>query len=290
MPTEFLRESIVGGHKMVADSLRECGVEVFHLDEAIVERLVELEETYFNEDSRAVRSLVLATAAYLVEEEPGLGLSEEQMKTLGLAATLHDVGKSGPPDADLEMRSTIRRIYSLGSAVVRQAQEASIPPDSTIEHVVQQYWPGAATRMLMRLAEIKDFSLVTMRDFWNAHGYWSYELLATHPKGLNQHVIDIVAFHHVLEGISPKPIAPDEYFVTGSAEKRMAFMLIAADKYEAARVRGGKDHETAMNVVRGKVIGSQWKDNAVFLRILDAFNKVGEKTLAEFLKKNQTSL
>lgn len=270
-------------YEWVAESFREAGVEEFELNSEVIDRLVELEATPFNNDSRAIRTVSLEMARHLAESRPELALSEGELKNLSLACLLHDVGKSGPADASLEARKTIQELYTLGRKSGGRG-ELKVPPGTPVGKVIREMWPGEAEARLEHLKGAGKASIETMRDFWDAHGYWSCEILERYPKGLNDRVLDIVASHHILEGVNPKKLrdAPVESLLIDAGESYVEFMLIVADKYEAAIVRGGKSHKEAVEFIREKVTNSEFKNNESARIVLSALDEVGERALRRF--------
>lgn len=265
--------------KKILDSLGEAGCEEPEkLHEEIIKRLILLEaESKFNEDSRKIERGVCNVLDYLeqhfAEAYPQMVLAKDHKIEGRIAAIVHDIGKSGPAEANEQERLTVVRLF---------AQEQIKDPQLTLEKAAtENFSPEEAREMLENLKNCGIDSQVTMRQFWDMHAIWTHDILEKFPSGLNRRVRIIAGSHHFNKGINPYDLAESEVPIESSAIGLLedyvnviaGRVLTFVDQYEANVRRSGSDHENAMAWVRENPLN---KNDKIMELICDAIDELGK--------------
>ena len=226
-------------------------------------------------------------------------MSEEEMNELRYACLVHDVGKSGPAGATPEEQQAFVDIFNLDfNQIIYTVNDNEVTPQElTLEQALQiKVEEGDLTKE--RADEIVDKILeagkkqqekrfdtklsknTRMGVLWSAHVYWTYDILK--DQGLNQHVVEVAASHHMIDGYDPARIGVEN--VDGQmaslemADKYQAFRvrLVLADKYQAFRIRGTKTHDQTIEILRGIIeerLGNNDKVKQVYLKAVEELDK-----------------
>lgn len=283
------QNSIVGepltGFEKIADrekifsSLTRTGFKG-NINEELINRLILFErESTFNEDARLIErgmdNVLYFLEKHSKDKQSRLVLTEEQKINGRLAALLHDIGKSGPAHANREEQEAVIKLYAIESI--------NTPSCSVGDIVAERFDKQQAEELLGKLAACLVFPEMTMRQFWNLHAKWTYELLLKYPEGLNNHIQIIAGSHHLDNGISPHillktnaPLKSDIIETLGGEvndlEERI---LMVVDKYQAVVRRGGVDHEAAIAWVRNNLV-KYGKDDSL-QSVIDAVDELGKQ-------------
>lgn len=131
---------------VLADSFNTMLSEIKTREEEIVTTLVRAAE-YRDTDTGAHVSRVAGYAALIARE---LGLPEGQCELIGLASTMHDMGKLGVPDSILlkpgpltvEERAEMERHASVGRQILDGSRSELIQLAADIAHCHHERWDG----------------------------------------------------------------------------------------------------------------------------------------------------
>lgn len=282
----------------VLRSIEETGCKE-KVSESVVERLAELSRfsRYFFDSvmiSRATSNIVDFITERYSNQKPQFKLSLEQKARGRLAALLHDVGKTGPGDADHSRQQAVLALFRIETR--RQSETGLRFADRTVGDVVSEQYPAQAESILQRLRACGIGSGDRMLKFWNSHSYWTKEVLESDPGELSHETRVIAASHHIDKGHDPygildnNPIsvniqtraigAMEEYTAAGQgyAEALEQRVLLAADKYQAAVRRSDFGHREAFQSLRAELAGSYDNDEimTIVFEAIDELGKQGE--------------
>ncbi len=188
-------------------------------------------------------------------ESPHL-LSPEHRHDVRLATLLTDIGKTGPSDSTHDQREVITSIFAIDGNIDGTKV--------TIEQYISKNFPEADHQHMRASLDVMGIDRgVTMREFWNMHLDWGYEILQNSTTSPD--VILIAGSHHLLEGNIPDDIINFEtgkFQVLGvDREIDTRDVLVALfDKYDAQRRRAGVNHETAIEYLYGRVVENETLD------------------------------
>ncbi|MFC1640424.1 hypothetical protein ACFL2D_00060 [Patescibacteria group bacterium] len=238
-------------------------------------------------------------------------LPKEELERLRLASLVHDVGKTGPESATEEEQRAVMELFNIdfdneeavarygvraGELTMRQAVNIAIDrevisperADKVLELIEK------ATRSSKR-PETKLTEESQMIDFWGAHVYWSYDILK--KSEVNEDLAKLVGSHHILEGRNPAGLAQDEVDTIIAtlelADKYHSLRgagLIMLDRYQAARMRGGKTHEEAVEYLYSSLNHSPHGLSRTFEKNYHAATGEMAKEVAGVMKKFEKDL
>ncbi|MBN3038905.1 MAG: phosphodiester glycosidase family protein, partial [Candidatus Omnitrophica bacterium] len=147
-------------------------------------------------------------------------------------------------------------------------------PQTAKNHISEEtrYWIIQALQKVVNPITQRPFDVQydSMRKFWDSHTYWSFETL--NQFDLPKELIDLVRFHHVLEGTFRSEFNK----VSEDFARRCAY-LIVADKYEAFINRMGMSHGRAVAALRGIMTSDKVKGLAhkeVFFEAIERLDNV----------------
>lgn len=254
------------------------------IPEALTNRLKELEITKHNRDARVIYNAAFQTF-HLIRKENLYPLKKEDLGPLLAASILHDIGKSGPADLPAKIRKTIIELYGLETPLHNHQR---LDVGGQLKHLILQsqesgYYPARLAQLSDNLKQAGIDKEHSIRNFWQKHTQWTFDLLNRFLKKdnpLDQKIIKIAASHHYLEGFNPaevnlKNTAPPE------EEKRLNFLiklLIVFDKYQGARRRGRLKPSEALEDVRKKIADKNFGQDSEFQSILEITKKIEEET------------
>jgi response regulator RpfG family c-di-GMP phosphodiesterase len=248
--------------------------------EEIVSRLILLEkESKFNDDSRKIERGMENVLKLLeerhAEQYPQMRFSQKQLAEARIAAILHDIGKSGPVEADAAEQEVIVKIFA--------CENIDNPNQPVMEVAVEIFGTDRITEIEHLLAKRGISAQATMRQFWDQHAKWTHDILERYPQGIDRHARIIAGSHHIDRGINPYNLPETEIPLTanviGTLEDYVEFLeeraLIALDQYEAAIRRGGASHEKALNWVKNNL--AKFKKDELMKFVFAVIDELGKE-------------
>ena len=201
-----------------------------------------------------------------------------------LAALIHDIGKTGPPNInqegakvmsevqnlahDLDIQAAIPRIFSITGVkgIDKQTTIQEFLKQSQEQRKITHDENQQLTLLLGKITNpftLQFFNPVTdtMADLWDSHTLWGVQLLR--QAGVNQEIIDTVAQHHRIDVYADNSLVlyidtDQETIIRIPANQATDLhksttpqgrLLLALDKYSAFIERGGLSPEEAIQVV-----------------------------------------
>lgn len=287
--------------KEIAENFKEAGFEK-ELDGKIIEKLARLkEESGFYEESCQVQIGV----SNILDELNLTGKKNE----VNVAALLHDIGKTGPAEANEKESKAIIKIF---------AQRKINDENLSLEEGIRMGFSDNEYEAKKIIEIIKKMNVrfknelkidckinlnMTMRQFWDMHGQWTNDILKKHPLNLNEEIITIAGSHHFYRGgdLDPYAISDSkalrkikaEAAAIGLMEEYWTFIigriLAAVDQYEASVRRSRHNHEEAIKWVRNNLMKFEKtkgdKMMALVCDIIDELGRNGKIFLSKAAKK-----
>lgn len=227
----------------------------------ILNHLMVLEEnSYFNNDSRMIKEGIGNLVTDL--EKNNIFFTEEQKKELSLAALLHDIGKSSSSE-DPDCQLAVVRLFSAKNINKND-------PELTVLDVVKGNFSNEIDRIIFNLSKVGVAPDMKIRVFWDQHVFWTKEILDKFSVFSEETKI-IAASHHLINrGINPCGIVENKI---SKELKYRIFILMAVDKYQARRVRGGATNEEAIEYLRNDF--EEYNNDSVVKMIIETIDKLG---------------
>jgi len=243
----------------------------------LYERLVELNsmpESHF-EDAVGMAKIV----DYLWDEikgEKDIKFTKDKLK---LACLFHDIGKSGPADANHGQRYLIETLFNptLFSPKSekfknRKPREMSIEEALETENMpekeeIKEYLKTLSVHIYdpksKKTKEEKfDLKKHKMIDFWREHDYWTRDLLTKYSDdNIDEAVAKVASTHHALDGHDPWNLdgfISDESITIEVIDKYLILTLV--DKYQAWVDRSGLPHNLAIEKIKEDIEDSKMKE------------------------------
>lgn len=260
----------------VKKNYEKLGIDLAQDHPKIFARLVEMHQEPESHFADAI-----AMAEMIDEIWDKMDFGETDKEKMMLCALLHDIGKSGPDNASTQARQVVRKLFSKTFAMKDGSTKVDVR-DLSIEELINQAELGDETEIKTIVTEeLKiDPAETTMREFWNLHVDWTYDILKNNMSGeIDQEVVEITASHHILDGKNPANLPEEEISPSSQVieliEKYQFLTLI--DKYQAFVERGGLAHQAAIAALRKLVTQSQVKEatKVKYLNLLDKFSQPG---------------
>ncbi len=285
------------------------------------ERLVELANMPDSHFEDAVKMAEVVELLWSdINKEPDI---ESKQEELLLACLFHDIGKSGPLNANREQRLMIEQIFNpvyfdinnknfknnpkfFGKSVKEQKM---MMKDLSINEIldIEDFSNKDAIKEYLQTLELHiydeetnqitveplDLNNHSMIQLWREHDYWTYELLDHFKKGkITRELIIIASSHHTLEGHDPALVdgnVPNEAIALETIDKYLIITLV--DKYQAFIDREKVDHSKAIEILRGmakdskdkKIINHQDRVYNLFIKYIGILEKHPE--IAEIIGK-----
>lgn len=269
--------------RKVINSLKKAGFEVKgDFPKEIMQRLVLLEkESKFNEDSRKIERGVSNVLNYLEnnykEVYPQLVFSQEQKREGRVAAILHDIGKTGPAEANDNQMEAVVKVFSLE----KKGIESMSLGDCVLENFSEK-----AKKINENLAGCGISQEISMRDFWDKHADWTHDILEKFGTVFNENIKRIAGSHHFHKSINPYNLTVEEVplqaEIIGLTEEYndaiRARVLAAVDQYEASVRRSEFNHDKAMEYIRNNLKKFKiFENDKVMLLVCEAIDKLGKE-------------
>jgi hypothetical protein len=251
--------------KYVFKEFHEVDFEIEKFPE-LFERLVELSnlpESHFD-DAVKMEKIVEALWGDIKKEKMNFTLSE-----LKLACLFHDIGKSGPVEANKRQRKIIiNQIFNteyfnpqkpefknknIKNLTIGEALELE---NFSNKEEIKQYLKTLTLHIFYKdkkqiIEEKLDLNKHRLIDLWREHDYWTYQLLKKYgDQKIPKDLIIITSSHHTLEGYDPAMIdgnMPNEAITLELLDKYLIVTLV--DKYQAWIDRAGKNHDEAIKII-----------------------------------------
>jgi len=279
----------------VFDEFHKAGFKIEKFPE-IFERAVELAnmpDSHF--DDGVKMSEIVEILWQDLKKENDIKFTIEELK---LSCLFHDIGKSGPPNANREERFMIEQLFNPiyfnpkkpdfkgrnpKQILIKEAlQIENLPNRDKIVNYLQSLFLHIYDEKNNTLKEEKlDLDKHTMIDLWREHDYWTYQLLQKFGDNqISRDVIIVSSTHHTLEGHDPAMIdgeIPNEAITLELLDKYLILTLV--DKYQAFIERSGKTHEETVKILE-KIINDS-KKRGVMKKI---FSLNEEKVYGEYIK------
>lgn len=251
-------ESEAAVSEMIRNELRQFGIE--SVPEEIVSRLALIEEnSEFNNDSRMIREGFKNVWQELEKEGFAAAANQEEGE---LAAFVHDIGKSGSAEADRAGQLAVIRLFAL---------ENLSDPNIKVGEVVRKYFSPESGSVLEDLAKSGVNTEMTMREFYDQHGQWTYDILEKYPEAFTARVRTIAASHHLDRGINPCRLSEEE--MKASLPEKI---LMAVDKYQAAISRRRLNHQGAISSLRS-ILFPKYESDPLMKSVIEAIEKLGRQ-------------
>lgn len=226
-----------------ADVCARAGLVPEHVNPELARRMLLLaEHTLTFED--CVRAIDLADEIFAFCEQGPLPFNAADQLIVRVGSLFSDIGKTGPANASLSQQHIVAQIFSI---------EGVRDEKVSLSSFVEEHFPDASQRIIEELAELGVHGNLTLRQFWNLHSRWTFDILET--SNLPVEAVAAAATHHLLEHANPGELVDENDRFTRDFGSNIAFdrpekLVILLDKYDAVRRRGHRDHAGAMAWLR----------------------------------------
>lgn len=197
-------------------------------------------------------------------------LNNQDLIHLKQAITLADIGKTGGPEANDEQSEIILKIFKANNVKNRE----TITVAEILKTAYKENWEEKL-KILQELYDDKNFGEKKLIDFHNLHTYASVKHLEAikEKTGLNQKVIDMVARHHILDGVKIGKNSESNGNPTLSFANKILIMI---DKYDARRTRGKVSHQEAIKWLKEKIGQTEYAHDEEFSAIIESIDANAE--------------
>lgn len=194
-------------------------------------------------------------------EKSGHPYSDAEKRVVMIGTLFTDIGKSGRKDATIQQSELIVSMYSKENIPIEDTQ-------GSVQNFLTKYFSEENPKEKIALFQsLKLVSNMTMRDFYNLHTQWTFDILDA--SDLPKEIVPVASCHHRLRGDNPRNILNDDdsYIRTfgsrtryGRSEKLVGLL----DQYDAFRRRSGLIHKETIlklqELVSGAVNGRYTND------------------------------
>jgi hypothetical protein len=242
----------------------EFGFDIDRVEPRIVARMQLLAE-HSETVSDCERMVAIARRIFRHHEttKPSEAFSELERRTVILGCLFSDIGKTGPADADGEAQLLVVEMFAV-EGVRDDAQ--------SVAQFLKESFPADADERIRRFASAGLDPQITMREFWNLHSVWTFDILKGSRVPLE--VVAAATAHHLLEDVNPENLVGADGHFTGSFGDNASFdraekLIILLDKYDAVRRRGRRSHDEAIAWLRNRVeSNARFRDDAEFATLI----------------------
>lgn len=227
----------------------------------------------FDDGVRAMELAEQVFAYCALHSEP---FSDGEKNEVRAGSLLSDIGKTGPLRATLEQQRLIARMFSI---------EGVHDDQMSVDAFFATYFSADVVRCRDLFRALGLDSAMALRDFWNLHSEWTFELLQ--DSGVPPEAVPAAATHHLLEHVNPYAmVAADNTFTqpfgTNGAFDRAEKLVILLDKYDALRRRAHRGHVASIAWLRRLLsTHTRFSNDAEFNALLDVMDVVFATTIHE---------
>lgn len=225
-----------------------AGLVPSHMSPELAGRMLLLaEHTLTFED--CVRAIDLADEIFAFCERRLQPFTAADQMIVRVGSLFSDIGKTGPARANLSQQHIVARLFAIEG--VRNEKVS-------LGAFIDDHFPKESQRIIDELGQLGVRGDLTLRQFWNLHSRWTFEILE--PSNLPPEAVAAAATHHLLEHANPGELVDENDRFTRDFGTNIAFdrpekLVILLDKYDAVRRRGHRDHDGAMAWLRDLING-----------------------------------
>jgi hypothetical protein len=289
MPYEKLAVSkIEKDHGYVFKKFESVGFKIKEFPE-LYERVVELSNMPESHFEDAVKMSEIVDMLWKdIAKADNIKFSKEELK---LACLFHDIGKSGPVDANKEQRMIIEQIFNpiyfkvnserfskdahfLGKNIKDKKMVLKDMPIGEVLEIenfpnkekIKEYLQTLNLHIYDENTntikiEPLDLNKHSMIQLWREHDFWTFELLKKYgDHKIPMDLIIVASSHHTLEGHDPAMVdgnIPNEAIALETLDKYLILTLV--DKYQAFIDREGKNHQETIEILKSMAKSSKDK-------------------------------
>jgi len=278
---EFSMEEVADKERFVAAQFERAGLNIQDYPE-LFERFKNLHDPESRHFDDAVQMMEIIDAIW-PELEVKLPFKLNK-KNLLQATLLHDVGKSGPKEANPEEQKLVVALFNPVHYQKIMASRAKIEQMTIVDALRGSDFDLSVqvriTNVLKRWGI--DFETEKMIDLWRRHADWTFDILtAIQDERITRELVIASASHHILDGKNPAGLNPEEI---PNEAKTLEIMetyqvITLVDKFQAFVARSGLSHAESVAVLR-KIVDRQKlpdKVKSVYRDIIDIIDRSEEK-------------
>lgn len=267
----------------------------------LLERLFELSNVDLSHFVESVR---------MAEMAEQVALPDTNIKEMKKACLFHDIGKSGPQEANPRQRELIVQYIFNRQYFMPSPEKGMNMKQMTIKQAIEQqtFSEEIKSELLNYLPILKlhifnektkeieeqplDLNKHQMIDLWREHDYWTYGLLKKCiSQDIDRELVVVSSTHHALEGHYPQTLdgtypakilgdVPNTAVALELLDKYSLLTLI--DKYEAYRERSNLNHVQAIAeleriIIQSNADGKINHDGKVKTKFLEQVKIIDEK-------------
>lgn len=247
--------------------LLDRGIEESKITTQMKEKLLLLaEHTDTLDDEAQAMDFAIDLNRFYKERDLDVEFSDDEMADVFEGSFATDIGKTGPREASTRLSTLIAKLYGLKGARA----------DEVLFEKARQIDPDQAEELLESVGFTQTS---TMRDLYNRHVYWSYEIIK--DTGFSERAKLAAGAHHILDGENGN--YPRELFdetgkilsgeFTGEYIGKVELLVMLLDKYDAQRTRARVSHEQAIKWLRSL------ESLATYQRLNESVKKVFESLI-----------
>ena len=178
----------------VVPFLHDAGIDISKLSQRAIDRLEMLHENtrHFRDELQSVE-YIRRISDYIAKHDSARAFEDGEIEQIIVGTIFSDIGKTGPRGATQEQIQVITDMYGI---------DEKVSPNDTVAEFIQKFFPYRAPEMIDDYNGVSGIdSDMTMREFWDQHVYWSYDIIQY--TGLPVDGIIAAATHHIMEGNIP---------------------------------------------------------------------------------------
>ncbi len=224
------------GERIVLETLRDMGLSKEQLSETLFARLMQMEN---ESDFLLFERQAIRYADQVFVREPDI-FSEEEKRRVKIGTLFSDIGKTGPVHASTEEGRLILAMFNIHNV---PKEEHGRP---VTDFLAKHFSPDTVSSWKQFAARHDFDDDLTLRQFWDLHTHWTFDLLNQSDAGIPREAIPGAVLHHALRGIDTEQLLDEN---TGELQgdfgrvKRFGQpekLVILLDLYDAYRNRGAQ--------------------------------------------------